>query len=252
VKGFLARAEAIERLEADPSPDGLALQQLEAADEPLFARLRGRIRAGRYTPAGLERAFARLSGGSRAGDAYDALDRLVAGLLDTGEPADERATREPGMVAYQPTPARIVLQFLARADVRHDDVLVDLGSGLGHVVILAALLRGARAVGIEYEPAFVDYAQGCARALSLSRAAFVHADARDASLAGGTVYFLYTPFRGPMLQQVLERLRVEAGSRPIRVCTYGPCTPEVAQARWLVVDAGDPAREDEVVVFRPR
>jgi len=268
---FAKRATAIDLLEVhvidrlqpldehgEPAPalralhsDALELQQqLEAANERFLNRLRVRIRAGRYTPAGLERALARRAGNSKRDRDYDTLDLLVAGLLEAGTLEDERAEREPEMVAYQPTPGRIILQLLARADIQRDDVLFDLGSGLGWVVILVALLRETRAVGIEYEPAFVDYARSCARALNMSRAKFVHADAREASLTDGTVFFLYTPFRGQMLQQVLERLRVEAEARAIRVCTYGPCTAEVARVGWLGLRAGDPSREDEVVVFQ--
>jgi hypothetical protein len=36
-----------------------------------------------------------------------------------------------------------------------------------------------------------------------------------------------------MLRQVLERIRAEAAKRPIRVCTHGPCTLEVAREAWL-------------------
>lgn len=268
---FAKRATAIDLLEvhvidrlqshdeqAEPSAALRALhsealelqQQLEAANERFLNRLRARIRTGRYSPAGLERALARRAGSSKSDRDYDTLDLLLAGLLEAATLEDERAEREPEMVAYQPTPGRIILQLLARADIQRDDVVFDLGSGLGWVVVLVALLREARAVGIEYEPAFVDYARSCAQALNLSRARFVHADAREASVTEATVFFLYTPFRGQMLQQVLERLRVEAGARAIRLCTYGPCTAEVARADWLGLRAGDPTREDEVVVFQ--
>jgi tRNA A58 N-methylase Trm61 len=156
------------------------------------------------------------------------------------------------MVAYQPTPGRAILSLLERADIQAHDVLVDLGSGLGWVVILVALLSEARTVGIEFEPTYCEYARSCARALNVSRAEFVHADARETSLANGTVFFLYTPFRGEMLQQVLRRLRAEAEQRPIRVCTYGPCTPLVATADWLAPRDPHDFREDEVVVFDGR
>src|SRR5262249_16153455 len=123
-------------------------------------------------------------------------------------------------------------------------------SGLGHVVILVALWSGARARGVELEPVYCDYARRCARRLNVSGVEFIQADARGASLAGGTVFFMYTPFRGAMLQQVLGRLKTEARERPIRVCTYGPCTTEVAAAPWLKPSGGaDSLSEHEVAVF---
>lgn len=278
-RGFAARAAAIEHLELhvldwlQPLEERASLpaelealkaraaalcERLAAANERVLQRFRDRIRCGRYTPAGLRRAFARYP--NRAGDeattpprspgGYDALDGLVAGLLGGGALSEERAVREPEMVAYQPTPARAILSLIDRANLRPEDVFCDLGSGLGNVVLLVALLSGARARGIEFEPAHCEYAERCARRLNVPGVEFLHADARQAPLGEGTVFFLYTPFRGALLAQVLERLRAEAMERPVRVCTYGPCTAEVANATWLAPAAGTAPGEYEVAVFR--
>jgi hypothetical protein len=268
VTAFAKRAAAIEFLEVhvidrvqqlDGEP-GAALrelteraaelqEQLEAANTRFVNRLRVRIHDGRYTPHGLERAFGRRAGTAENERDYDALDLLLAELLEATTLQAERAEREAEMVAYQPTPGRMILELVERANICPDDVLIDLGSGLGWVVIVVSLLRRARAIGVEFEPAFVDYARSSARALHATRAEFVHADARAASLAAGTVFFLYTPFRGQMLQQVLARLQIEGRARPIRVCSYGPCTAELARLGWLQPRAGDAASEHEVVVF---
>lgn len=48
----------------------------------------------------------------------------------------------------------------------------------------------------------------------------------------------------------MERLRVEAAERPIRVCTYGPCTADVAGATWLAAAEPREHGEHEVAVFR--
>ena len=45
----------------------------------------------------------------------------------------------PEMVAYQPTPARHAFDMIGRAGLREGDVLFDLGAGLGHVSMLAAI-----------------------------------------------------------------------------------------------------------------
>jgi hypothetical protein len=224
-------------------------KRLEAANEEVVRRLARQIRSRRFTPEGLRRVFARSGGPPSRACGYDALDVLVVGLLGIGALPQERATRAPEMVAYQPTPARAILALVERAQIGPGDVFFDLGSGLGWVVILVALLSGARAKGIEFEPAYCEYAERAASRLNVSGVEFVRADARVASLAGGTVFFLYTPFRGALLQRMIERLRSEATVRPIRVCTLGPCTAEVAAATWLRGDGGD-SREGEVAVFR--
>ena len=46
--------------------------------------------------------------------------------------------------------------------------------------------------------------------LNLSEVDFINVDAREAEYADGTVFFLYTPFEGKMLLEVLGRLKEEA------------------------------------------
>jgi hypothetical protein len=204
--------------------------ELEAVDRRLFDRLRREIRAGGCTgPAFAARIRAYADAGEGIG--YDALDELLNGLVMRQPLPEETAALEPEMVSYHKTPARIILH-LAEA-LREDDVLYDIGSGLGHVPILVHLLRGVEARGIEFEPAYRDYAQACADDLHLPRVRFIHADARTADYADGTAFFLYTPFRGRMLREVLARLEAEARTRPIRIFTYGPCTPVAARETWL-------------------
>ncbi len=54
-----------------------------------------------------------------------------------------------------PTPQALVDKMLDMAKVTPQDFLIDLGSGDGRTVITAAK-RGARAMGIEYNPDMVD------------------------------------------------------------------------------------------------
>ena len=51
--------------------------------------------------------------------------------------------------------------------------------------------------------------------------AFIEGDAREADLDVGTVFFLYLPFTGPVLSEVLRRLRGVASRRAIVVCSLG-------------------------------
>jgi hypothetical protein len=95
------------------------------------------------------------------------------------------------------------------------------------------LLTGATARGVEFEPAYCDYARVCAADLNLSGVEFINADARTADYSEGTIFFMYTPFEGSILQEVLEKLRGESGRRRISLFTYGPCTPQVSRQRWL-------------------
>jgi len=129
------------------------------------------------------------------------------------------------------------------------DVLVDLGSGLGHVALLTSMLTGVQGLGIEVEAAYVASAQECAQSLNLNRVRFIHEDARAADLSSGTVFYLYSPFTGSILADVLERLRKESTRRPIRICTLGPCTCTLAQEAWLQANALP--HPGQVTIFHP-
>jgi hypothetical protein len=120
-----------------------------------------------------------------------------------------------------------------RAAFNKNDLFFDLGSGLGQVVILVHLLTGAAARGVEYEPAYWHYAATCASHLHLSNVQFVNLEARMGDYSHGTVFFMYTPFEGCMLEEMLTILKKEAAKRRIRIFTYGPCTFTVARQNWL-------------------
>lgn len=231
-----------------PADTQALLARLDRADAALLRRLRAAVRAG-HGPALLRRwrKEAVEAVGAVEGEGYDALDDLVAGVLRLADPGASLLPLAPEMVFYQPTPARHVLDMLDRLALCGDDLLVDLGSGLGQVPMLAAICTGASVLGVEIQPAFVACARRAARALRLAKTRFVAQDARETDLSAGTVFFLYTPFRGAVLRAVLDALRAQAARRPIRVCSFGPCTGELAAEAWLHADR--PWAEDRVAVF---
>jgi AcrR family transcriptional regulator len=210
---------------------------LEAIDRRLYQSIRQDIQRGVGARRLLEWTRAvdpdRDADVHARGDSYDHLDALISGVLQIDEPELQLAGLAAEMVFYQPTPARHVFDMLARTALDQRDVLIDLGSGLGHVPLLASICTGARCIGIEWEAAHVESARRCAQALNLDQVTFVQGDVRAADLSAGTVFYLYTPFEGAMLREVLGMLRAEAARREIRVCTLGPCTAAIAQERWL-------------------
>jgi SAM-dependent methyltransferase len=137
------------------------------------------------------------------------------------------------MVAYQPTPARWLLDLTDAAGISARDSFVDIGAGLGQVATLMGLLSDARTLGIEIEPAYVAVARNCAAGLGLTQVSFRTEDVLSADLSDGTLFYMYTPLSGARLDDLLARLCGEAAARPIRVCAYGPCAPTVAAQGWL-------------------
>ena len=221
--------------------------KLEILNFELYEGVRGEIQNGGGWGALLQWAGGL---GDCNGAGYDYLDELISGVLQIEEPASVGDQRDPEMVFYQPTPARHIFSLIEQTALTEDDVLVDLGSGLGHVPLLVSICSGARCVGIELEAAFVERARECARKLNLDRVSFLQQDAREADLSMGTVFFLYTPFTGSILNRVRANLRHEAGRRRIRICTFGPCTTVVGEESWLETLSAQ--EMDRVVVFHSR
>ncbi len=265
---FNARVTAMDRLEVHvldriapvvvPSGDLVALKQraehlydlLAEINENIFSRLRAEIRAGGLRGDALVREFERYVFERTVSDlGYDQLDLFVNGLFRLETAPQETRTREPEMVFYQPTPARVILELTGITDIAPNAVFYDLGSGLGHVCLLVHLLTGVTAKGVEFEPSYCDYARQSARRLNLSQIEFINRDARDADYTSGTIFFIYTSFRGKMLEQVLRRVKETA--RIFRICTYGPCTAEVARQTWLRQVAQRGREASALAVFEP-
>src|SRR6185312_14225810 len=98
---------------------------------------------------------------------YDSLDVLIAGILGIDElTGNDDVLSDAEMVRYQPTPARIALELVRRTNPQPGDVFVDIGSGLGVVPIMVALLSGASALGIEVQATYCDHARAAARRLN--------------------------------------------------------------------------------------
>ena len=158
---------------------------------------------------------------------FDCRDELSSGVLQLREPGEPNLQLSPEIVFYQPTPVRHILHLIAATALSEDDVFVDLGSGMGHVPLLVSMVTGARSLGIEVQEAYVASARECAQSLHLSRVRFIPQDAREADLSSGTVFYLYSPFNGSILTDVLNALRMESTRRPIKICSLGPCTRTV-------------------------
>lgn len=95
-------------------------------------------------------------------------------------------------VPYVPTPDEVVLKMLRIAGVIKDDVVYDLGSGDGRLVITAAKQFGARGVGVEINPQLIQESNRKASSAGVSdRVKFIEQDLFQADLSEATVVTLY-------------------------------------------------------------
>ena len=118
----------------------------------------------------------------------------VAALLyaqqatDTYKPVVGQAGKD---VVWVPTPQDLVDTMLDMAKVTPQDVVMDLGSGDGRTVITAAK-RGARAMGVEYNPEMVQLSKTAAAAERLGdKATFVQADLFTVDLSRASVITMF-------------------------------------------------------------
>jgi hypothetical protein len=153
---------------------------------------------------------------------------LVPGAL--AQEAD--GTRDVGFVA---TPAALVTGMLDLAAVADTDVVYDLGSGDGRIVIAAAR-RGARGVGVELDSMLVEESRASADTAGVAaRAEFRQADLFATDLRPATVVTLY------LGRELNQRLR------PIFLRDLRTGTRVVSQA----FDMGD-WPPDSVIMVRSR
>jgi len=135
------------------------------------------------------------------------------------------------LIDYHPSGVDPIVRAVLEVPLTPDDVLVDLGAGLGKVVMLANLLSGAPARGLEVQPELVAAARERAEALALTGVRFEAADVRAADLSGGSVFFLYLPFVGAALERAMRTLYGVASHKAIVLCALGV---DLARFEWLV------------------
>ncbi|HEX2188337.1 MAG TPA: methyltransferase domain-containing protein [Longimicrobiaceae bacterium] len=126
------------------------------------------------------------------------------------------AQRKVSDVPYVPTSPEAVERILALAAPTPDDVVYDLGSGDGRIVIAAARDHGARGLGVEIEADLVRRAEENARAAGVAdRVRFVRGDLFELDLRPATVVTLYllSSLNLRLRPRLLEQLR--PGSRVV-------------------------------------
>jgi SAM-dependent methyltransferase len=180
---------------------------------------------------------------------FDLFDDFLSHLLQADYEPSETRCRTEEMYYLQPTPGRIILDMINELPFTDADCFYDLGSGLGCVPILVSLLTDTNAVGIEYEPTYTHYARCSAQKLGMATVEFRNLDVLDADFSDGTIFFMYTPFTGSILRNVLNRLRDLSKQRRITLCTYGPCTPLIEHETWLYPIRGSEGKIYRLAIF---
>ncbi len=108
------------------------------------------------------------------------------------EAAPQGARSGQSLAPFVPTPQDVVDRMLEMAGVTAQDVVYDLGSGDGRLVVTAAKKYGARGVGVDIDPARVEDGRARAKQAGVEgRVEFRHQDALEADVSDATVVTLY-------------------------------------------------------------
>lgn len=106
--------------------------------------------------------------------------------------AYEIVNRDSLFIPYVPSPEFVVDRMLELGEIGKDDLVLDMGSGDGRIVITAAQRYGARGRGVEIDPELVAEARENARKAGVAdRTAFVAEDMFKTEIADATVMTLY-------------------------------------------------------------
>ena len=114
---------------------------------------------------------------------------LVGGVAIAQETATRSRTPD---VPFVPTPQPVVEAMLKLADVKKGDILYDLGSGDGRMVITAAKLYGVKGTGIDIDPQRIEEANANAKKESVENMVkFLNQDLFEADFHDASVITLY-------------------------------------------------------------
>jgi len=121
-----------------------------------------------------------------------------------------------------PTPQHLVERMLEAGHVTPDDIVYDLGSGDGRIVITAAQKYGARAVGIEIMPDLCRKARERIETLGIAeRARIIEGSALRVDLTPATLITMFFMTNSnerlrPALEKLKDGTRVVSNEFPIR------------------------------------
>jgi SAM-dependent methyltransferase len=132
-------------------------------------------------------------------DSFSAEPRIAAQATEPAPPAGPHKTPD---IHYVPTPLELVEVMLDMAKVGKDDIVYDLGSGDGRLVITAAKQYGASGIGVDIDPERIAEARENAKKAGVEdKVRFAEQDLFESDFHDATVITLY------LLNELNLRLR---------------------------------------------
>lgn len=151
---------------------------------------------------------------------------VAAAVLLSIQVAAQQRPRTPD-IHFAVTPHALADAMLKLARVTPDDVVYDLGSGDGRIVIIAAQKYGARGVGVEMDARLVEMARQVAREGDVaSRATFLEDNLFTADISKATVVTLWLSSTVNLRLEAKLKRELRPGTRIVsRQFPIGDWTP---------------------------
>jgi predicted RNA methylase len=159
-------------------------------------------------------------------------------LVACGDPPAPPARDPASLAPYVASPENIVEEMLRLAEVGPEDVLYDLGSGDGRIVIMAAREHGARGIGFELDADLVrQSAETATRAGVAHRVEFRRQDVLTVDLSPATVVTIYIGQEGNRKLRPAVQNQLRQGARVVSLdFDMGDWRPDAV--RQLLDEAG--------------
>jgi hypothetical protein len=166
---------------------------------------------------------------------------MDAAVADAQPPESSPRTgvdRAPDAI-FVPTPGDIVTRMLELARLDQTNVIYDLGSGDGRILIAAARKFGCRGIGLEIDPRLVSMARENILAEGLEHLVRIeHADIFEADFSEADAVMAYLP--SPLLERLLPQLRkLRGGARVVTHQFPIPGLKPVATEQVVSKEDGD-------------
>lgn len=168
---------------------------------------------------------------------------------------------EHEQVHHEITPVGAILELACfLKSCPQSTVFCDIGAGSGLVGVLVHLLTQVPVIGLEIQAPLVNAARAQVDFFKLKNIEFHAGDALNWDISHGTVFFLFTPFFGSVMDRFLARLQelvrnLKEGklstqrNSSIHIVTFGDCTMRIAKEPWLRVTHPDMVHRFRLAVF---
>lgn len=144
--------------------------------------------------------------------------------------------------AYMPTPAGALEKIIGKLGIAYGEyTFIDLGSGMGRAVLIAAGFPFAKVTGVEFSPDLHEIAKENARRRGKTEAPveLILGDAREYCFPeGNCVVYLFNPFQESVMRTVLDNLRAafEERAATLYVVYYNPVLKHLLDASGFLTE----------------